>query len=196
MKDLAEFAASRGLGGLEFLHGIPGSVGGGVYMNAGAYEREMRDIFVSARCISKSNMPVEHSLDDMSFSYRKSLAQTEGLVVVSAIFQGILRDNGEIAAKMQDLGEQRSSKQPLESPSAGSIFKRPPGRFAGKLIADAGLRGHIIGGAQVSEKHCGFIINRGNATAADILALISHIQQTVQDKFGIWLETEVKIIGE
>ncbi|MDR2167994.1 MAG: UDP-N-acetylmuramate dehydrogenase [Clostridiales bacterium] len=196
MKDLAEFARLHGLAGLEFLHGIPGSVGGGVFMNAGAYEREMADIFVSARCISKSNEVIDISFSDMSFSYRKSMAQTEGHVVVSAILQGRAGDAVEIGTKMQDLGDLRSAKQPLESPSAGSIFKRPPGKFAGKLIADAGLRGHIIGGAQVSEKHCGFIINRGKATAADILSLIEHIQNTVQDKFGIWLETEVKIIGE
>jgi UDP-N-acetylmuramate dehydrogenase len=132
----------------------------------------------------------------MNFSYRKSTAQKEGHVVVSAVFQLAQGDRDEIAAKMAHLREQRTSKQPLSLPSAGSTFKRPAGRFAGKLIMDAGLRGYVIGGAQVSEKHCGFIVNKGGATATDILALMEHVQHTVYKKFGIMLEPEVKIVGE
>jgi len=196
MKNLADFAKSCELGTMEFVHGIPGSVGGGIFMNAGAYDGEMKDIFISARCIDKSNTFVNIDSDAMSFSYRKSAAQIDGLIVVSAILQGKKLDAVEIAAKMQELKEKRSSKQPLEMASAGSTFKRPPGKFAGKLIMDAGLRGYRIGGAQVSEKHCGFLINTGNATASDVLELIKHIQNTVYEKFGVKLEPEVKIIGE
>jgi len=196
MRDLAEFAAAHGLGGMEFLHGIPGSVGGGVYMNAGAYEGEMGDVFVSARCTNKEGNFVDMDSKSMDFAYRRSAAQINGYAILSAILQGKPKDIAEINEELERLRHMRSSKQPLEKPSAGSTFKRPPGKFAGKLIADAGLRGHIIGGAQVSEKHSGFIINRGHATATDILRLISHIQYTVQEKFGVRLETEVKIIGE
>jgi len=196
LKELAEFALKHRVSGMEFTHGIPGSVGGGVFMNAGAYDSEMADIFVAAHCVDKNGEFVELDSDQMNFEYRKSAAQTQGLVIASVILQGLPSDKVDILAKMQDLEEKRSSKQPLEMASAGSTFKRPPGKFAGKLIMDAGLRGHQIGGAQVSEKHCGFVVNRGGATADDILGLIEHIRHTVKDKFGIWLETEVKIVGE
>jgi UDP-N-acetylmuramate dehydrogenase len=208
MKALAEFAAASNIGGFEFIHGIPGSVGGGIFMNAGAYDSEMKDVFKTARCIDENNTFVSIGLTEMDFSYRKSFAQTNGLVVVSAILRGsvgtdaICDDDGSncvgsaIMAKMADLEHQRNSKQPLDKPSAGSVFKRPPGKFAGKLIADAGLRGRSIGGAQVSEKHCGFIINKGSATAKDVLELVNLIQHTVNEKFDVWLETEIKIVGE
>ncbi|MCL2168976.1 MAG: UDP-N-acetylmuramate dehydrogenase [Defluviitaleaceae bacterium] len=196
MKDLAEFARESGLSGVEFIHGIPGSVGGGVFMNAGAYDGEMAHIFVSARCVNQNGNIAQLSNADMNFEYRKSLAQSEGLVVMSAVVQGVRLKKAEISAKMEDLEERRGSKQPLEYASAGSTFKRPDGHFVGKLVEDAGLKGFRIGGAQVSEKHGGFVINRGFATADDILQLINHIQQTIKEKFGVTLETEVKIIGE
>ncbi|MCL2575489.1 MAG: UDP-N-acetylmuramate dehydrogenase [Defluviitaleaceae bacterium] len=196
MKEVAEFALEHCIAGLEFAHGIPGSVGGGVFMNAGAYEGEMSQVFVSAKCIDQNNQIIEVSFDDMDFSYRKSFAQKEGLVIASVILKGSKGNKEEIADKMAELLKKREEKQPLEMPSAGSIFKRPEGNFAGKLISDAGLRGFSIGGAQVSEKHCGFIINKGNATAADVFALIGHIQQTIKEKFGMALETEIKVAGD
>ena len=196
MKNLAEFAQSHAITGFEFAHGIPGSVGGGVYMNAGAYEGEIKDIFLSARCINPAGSFVDVDADQMGLAYRKSAAQSGGLVIASATFKGRVGDKAQIANKMADLQARREEKQPLEMPSAGSTFKRPEGHFAGKLIMDAGLRGYAIGGAQVSEKHCGFIVNEGGATAKDILDLISHVQNVVQEKFGILLETEVKIVGD
>ncbi|MCL2619659.1 MAG: UDP-N-acetylmuramate dehydrogenase [Defluviitaleaceae bacterium] len=196
MKDLAEFAQSHGITGFEFAHGIPGSVGGGVYMNAGAYEGEMKDIFLSARCINPTGDFVDVNADQMNLAYRKSSAQSQGLIIATSLFRGKVGDKGQITTKMIDLQTRREEKQPLEMPSAGSTFKRPEGHFAGKLIMDAGLRGYAIGGAQVSEKHCGFIVNKGGATAKDILDLISHVQNVVQEKFGILLETEVKIVGD
>ncbi|MCL2753744.1 MAG: UDP-N-acetylmuramate dehydrogenase [Defluviitaleaceae bacterium] len=195
MKSLAEFALAHGITGFEFCHGIPGSVGGGVYMNAGAYEGEMSQIFVSATCLDGQNSFQEITSAHADFSYRKSFAQTNGLIVVSAAFKGEQGDKPSIAAKMEELQEKRESRQPLEMPSAGSIFKRPEGHFAGKLIMDAGLKGYSVGGAMVSDKHCGFIVNKGDATCRDVLELIHHIQQTVQAKFGVLLETEVKVLG-
>ena len=196
LKDLAEFAYENSLSGFEFLHGIPGSVGGGVFMNAGAYDGEVKDVFVSANCVDSSGTLFELDSAKMDFAYRKSSAQTAKLIIANAVFRGKNCTKSEIDNKMQDLKERRNSKQPLDMASAGSTFKRPPGHFAGKLIMDAGLRGHQIGGAQISEKHCGFIINKGNATAKDILDLIAHTQKTVNEKFDIVLETEVKVIGE
>jgi len=194
MKDLAEFAQHHGIAGFEFAHGIPGSVGGGVFMNAGAYEGEMKDIFVSARCVDAKGDFFDVDAEEMSLGYRKSAAQSRGLVIASATFRGRAGDKGEIADRMADLQAKREEKQPLDMASAGSTFKRPEGHFAGKLIMDAGLRGFSIGGAQVSEKHCGFIVNKGGATAGDVLTLIKHVQNVVQEKFGVTLETEVKVI--
>jgi len=195
MKKLAEFAQSHGVAGFEFAHGIPGSVGGGVFMNAGAYEGEMSQIFHKARCMNKNGDIVEIDHSQAHFAYRKSFAAEKGLIITSVQLRGTKGDKTEIAKNMAELHEKRNDKQPLDMPSAGSIFKRPPGHFAGKLIMDAGLRGFAIGDAQVSEKHCGFIVNKGNATAAGVLALIAHIQAVVMEKFGIALETEVKIVG-
>ena len=196
MKALAEFASNHAITGFESLHGIPGSIGGGIFMNAGAYEGEVGDVFISACCIDENNNIIDIDSQQMNFGYRKSLAQTKGLIIASTTLKGKKGNKAQILAKMAELEEKRSSKQPIDMPSAGSIFKRPPGYFAGKLISDAGLRGHCIGDAQVSEKHCGFIVNKGNATSSDVLALISHIQQAIKAEFDVLLETEVKMIGE
>ena len=193
---LSKFALKHSLSGLEFAEGIPGSVGGSVAMNAGAYGSEISDIFCHATLIDAQNQTITLSNADMAFSYRKSTAQAAGMVVAEAVFALNPAENTEIAALMADLRAQRISKQPLDKPSAGSTFKRPPGKFAGKLIMDAGLRGFAIGGAQVSEKHCGFIVNKGGATANDVLALMEHVVRVVREKFSITLEPEVKIVGE
>lgn len=193
---LSKFALKHGLSGLEFAEGIPGSVGGGVIMNAGAYGGEIADVFCRATLFDTQNRIILMDNTAMAFSYRKSAAQANSLIVAEVIFELTPVDSDEIAAKMADLRAQRTSKQPLDKPSAGSAFKRPPGKFAGKLIMDAGLRGYAIGGAQVSEKHCGFIINKGGATAADVLALMEHVIHVVRSKTGITLEPELKIVGE
>lgn len=196
MSAVSKFAYENSLAGLEFAEGIPGSVGGGVVMNAGAYGGEIGDVFQSAKVVDENCKIIEIDLAGMEFSYRKSAAQKADWAVVSVVFAPTKGNKVEIAAKMAEMREQRTSKQPLALPSAGSTFKRPPGRFAGKLIMDAGLRGFAIGGAQVSEKHCGFIVNKGGAAAADVLALMEHVQKVVKEKFGICLEAEVKIVGE
>lgn len=194
--DAASFCLEQGLTGMEFACGIPGSIGGAVFMNAGAYEREMKDIFFSADIVKHNGDFSTLYLEDMDFGYRKSNVQKEGLIVVSAVLQLKEGEYSEIKSSIDSLTQQRNEKQPMEMASAGSTFKRPPGRFAGKLIMDCGLRGYVLGGAQVSDKHCGFVINRGNATAKDILDLIEHIKNTVKEKSGVNLESEVRIIGE
>ena len=194
MRELSLFAYSLGLSGLEFAHGIPGSVGGGVYMNAGAYDGEISKTLSKATLIDKSGRVFLADNEQMEFGYRTSLAQKEDCIVYSATFELEAKNKNEIYAKMEELYTKRTSKQPLEYPSAGSTFKRPPGHFAGKLIMDAGLGGHSIGGAMVSSKHCGFVINTGSATCADILSLIEHIQQEIWRQFGVKLEREVKIL--
>jgi UDP-N-acetylmuramate dehydrogenase len=196
MPDVSKFALEHGLAGLEFAEGIPGSVGGGVVMNAGAYGGEIKDVFHIAQAIDKNCQLVDIDLQAMDFSYRKSATQEQGCIICSVTMELAHGNKPDIAAKMADYRTRRQEKQPLAVPSAGSTFKRPPGHFAGKLIMDAGLRGFTIGGAQVSEKHCGFVVNIGKATAADILELIEHVQSTVMEKFGVRLETEVKIVGE
>ncbi|MCR4668245.1 MAG: UDP-N-acetylmuramate dehydrogenase [Clostridia bacterium] len=193
---LARAAAANSLTGLEFAGGIPGSVGGGVFMNAGAYGGELKDCIVSADVL----MPPEFELktlgrEELGLGYRHSALQENGAVVVSAAFALEKGDRAEIDAKMADLAARRSEKQPLEYPSAGSFFKRPPGQFAGKLIQDAGLKGLRVGGAQVSEKHSGFIINAGNATATDIVDLMHAVQDRVLELYGVLLEPEVRLIG-
>jgi len=196
LPQVSKFAAKHSLRGLEFAEGIPGSVGGGVIMNAGAYEGEIAQVFETAQIIDKECQLRSVDNAGMNFSYRKSAAQTESHIITSVIFKLNFGDSGAIAEKMSRLRRQRTDKQPLNMPSAGSAFKRPPGRFAGKLIMDAGLRGFSIGAAQVSEKHCGFIVNTGGATCADVIALIEHVRNVVNDKFGIMLEPEVKTVGE
>lgn len=188
---LCRFALEKGLSGLEFAFGIPGSVGGAVFMNAGAYGGEMGDVLVSCRHMDQNGVPGELSLDEMNLGYRKSIYRETGFVVVSARFKLQKGDKEEIKAKMDDFLNRRKSKQPLELPSAGSTFKRPEGHFAGALIEQCGLKGLRVGGAQVSEKHAGFIVNNTGATSGDIVALIELVQKRVFEETGILLEPEV-----
>lgn len=189
-------AASEGLTGLEFASGIPGSVGGAVIMNAGAYGGEIKDTLVAATVLTKEGEIVRLPAADLDLSYRHSNLPEKESVVLEAEFVLTEGDVDQIAETLADLKQKRTSKQPLEYPSAGSTFKRPEGHFAGKLIEDAGLKGYTIGGAQVSEKHCGFVINKGGATSEDVLNLIRYIQDVVQEQFGVALETEVRLLGE
>ena len=188
-------AAADGLTGLEFASGIPGSVGGAVIMNAGAYGGEIKDTLIAATVLTKDGQIVRLPAEDLELSYRHSNLPEKESVVLEAEFVLEEGDVDEIAEVLADLKQKRTSKQPLEYPSAGSTFKRPEGHFAGKLIEDAGLKGYTIGGAQVSEKHCGFVINKGGATSADVLELIRYIQKTVEEQFGVSLETEVRLLG-
>ncbi len=194
---LCSFAYENSLTGLEFAYGIPGSVGGAVFMNAGAYGGEIKDVLNTAEVFDMQTGQgyiLQKKHGDFEMGYRSSTFMDKGLVVLGGMFTLKKGDKAEIKARMDELMSRRREKQPLEYPSAGSTFKRPVGKFAGKLIQDSGLRGYTIGGAQVSEKHCGFVINRGGATSADILALIKYIQQTVKEKTGSELECEVKYI--
>lgn len=188
-------AAANGLTGMEFASGIPGSVGGAVIMNAGAYGGEIRDSLLAATVLKREGEIRRIPARELDLSYRHSNLQENEGIVLEAEFLLEPGNPAQIEQTLLDLKQQRTSKQPLEYPSAGSTFKRPEGHFAGKLIQDAGLRGYQIGGAQVSEKHCGFVVNRGGATSADVLALIRHIQQEVQEQFGVMLEPEVRMIG-
>ncbi|MDD7363258.1 MAG: UDP-N-acetylmuramate dehydrogenase [Peptoniphilus sp.] len=196
LRKVAEIAQQHGLSGLEFAHGIPGAVGGAMTMNAGAYGGEMKDIVSSVRVMKRDGTIADIDGDEMEFEYRNSRVYTEKLVVLSATFALEEGDGEEIRARMDDLWARRLSKQPLEYPSAGSTFKRPEGYFAGQLIDQAGLRGLRHGDAQVSEKHCGFVINRGNATCKEVVELIRTVQEAVYAKHGVELETEVKVLGE
>mgnify|MGYP003293127820 CR=1 FL=1 len=192
----AKAVSKEGYTGLEYATGIPGSVGGAVVMNAGAYGGEVKDSLVYADVLTKEGTVERRMLADLDLSYRHSNVSANGDTVISAVFAIEKSDNAdEVAAKVMELAEKRKEKQPLEYPSAGSTFKRPEGYFAGKLIDDCGLRGFQIGGAQVSEKHCGFVINKENATAADVCNLISEVQRIVYERFGVELETEVKFLG-
>ncbi|WP_334330285.1 UDP-N-acetylmuramate dehydrogenase [Companilactobacillus sp. HBUAS59699] len=189
-------AQKASLTGMEFAAGIPGSVGGAVFMNAGAYGGEIKDVFESAEVLLPDGKIVTLTHDDMKFSYRHSLVQENGAIVISATFSLKPGDGEKIQAEMDRLNALRRSKQPLEYPSCGSVFKRPTGHFTGPLIIKAGLQGRIIGGAQVSMKHAGFIVNLGGATATDYMNLIHLIQKAIKYQFGIDLHTEVRIIGE
>ncbi|MBQ2767602.1 MAG: UDP-N-acetylmuramate dehydrogenase [Clostridia bacterium] len=194
---LAGEAQRRGLDGLAFAYGIPASVGGALRMNAGAYGGEIADVLAQSVCYDTLDH-TEHTLDapEHALAYRHSIyAEHPERVILSVTFTLTPGDTDEIGARMQDYMQRRRTKQPLEYPSAGSVFKRPVGHFAGKLIEDCGLKGCTIGGAQVSEKHAGFIINRGNATADDVLRLIEHIQTTVLAAYGVTLECEVCRLG-
>lgn len=188
-------AQEAGLSGLEFANGIPGTLGGGCMMNAGAYGGELSDVFVCARVLVDGEIRTLDR-DGMGLGYRTSYPLRNGGIVLSACFELRQDDPQAILARMKDFNQRRRDKQPLNYPSAGSTFKRPEGHFAGVLIEQCGLKGCTIGGAQVSEKHAGFVINIGGATAADILALIADIQKTVLDATGVQLETEVRILGE
>lgn len=194
--ETSHFALDNHLTGLEFACGIPGSVGGALYMNAGAYGGEVSDVLESAILLTHDGDLVSLRNEDLGLEYRNSLIAKNGYIVLEATFSLEEGSYDEIKSKMDELTFLRESKQPLEYPSCGSVFKRPPGHFAGKLIQDSGLQGVQIGGAQVSKKHAGFMVNVNNATATDYLALIKLVQKTVQDKFDVNLETEVKIIGE
>ncbi|MDO5715374.1 MAG: UDP-N-acetylmuramate dehydrogenase [Tissierellia bacterium] len=195
LKAVSEYATEHSLSGLEFAHGIPGTVGGAMVMNAGAYDGEMKMVVSSVRVLTLNNEIVELSNEEMNFRYRNSRVQDEKLVVLSTTFQLQKGNREEIRKKYEDFDKRRQEKQPLDMPSAGSTFKRPTGYFAGKLIDDSGLRGFTHRGAGVSQKHCGFVVNKGNATARDILETIEMIQKVVYDNFGVELEREVKIIG-
>lgn len=193
---VSKVALKHSLKNLEFASGIPGTIGGAITMNAGAYGGEMKDVVKKVRVLDTNNEIKELSNEEMNFRYRNSRVGDEGLIVLSVELELEHGEYSEIEAIIKDLTFKRTSKQPLELPSAGSTFKRPEGFFAGKLIEDAGLRGLRHGGAAVSEKHCGFVVNIDNATCEDVTHLISVIQKVVNDKFGVKLETEIKIIGE
>ncbi|MDD2332213.1 MAG: UDP-N-acetylmuramate dehydrogenase, partial [Candidatus Cloacimonetes bacterium] len=203
LKELCDFAEAEGLGGLEFASGIPGSVGGAVFMNAGAYEGEMKDTVKMSLCICptlrQGDFPFRTELltnPEHQFSYRNSVLQSRKLIHLYSVFTLFESDRTTISAKRKELDEKRRSKQPLDLPSAGSVFKRPSGFFTGKLIDDCGLRGYRIGGAEVSNLHCGFIVNKGNATARDVEDLILYVQQEVFKHFRVELTPEIRIIGE
>jgi UDP-N-acetylmuramate dehydrogenase len=193
---VANAAAEAGLGGMEFAAGIPGSIGGAVTMNAGAYGGEMKDILESAKVLTTSGEIKILGKDELDLSYRHSCIPGGGYIVLEAVIVLESRDRAEIRARMDELRGKRVEKQPLEYPSAGSTFKRPEGYFAGKLIMDAGLRGYTVGGAQISEKHCGFVINRGGATADDVRQLMRDVQDKVEAMSGVRLEPEIKMLGE
>ena len=196
MLKLASFAQQKGLTGLEFAHGIPGSVGGGVYMNAGAYGGEISQVLSSCYILDKSQGSLFALMGEQcNLSYRHSVfMENKDWIVLYATFELQKGNPDEIKAKMDEYRAKRQASQPLEYPSAGSTFKRPEGHFAGKLIEDCGLKGYTVGGAQVSEKHAGFVINRGGATCDDIKKLVEHIQKTVKEKFNVSLECEMEFI--
>ena len=189
-------AAKNSLTGLEFAAGIPGTMGGAIVMNAGAYGGEMKDVVISATVLTPEGEIKVLSNEELDLAYRHSCIPEMGYIVLEVVLELTPGDEEKIRETMADLKGRRVDKQPLEYPSAGSTFKRPEGHFAGKLIQDAELRGYQVGGAQVSEKHCGFVINTGNATAADVLQLIEDVKKIVFEKFQVELEPEVKMIGE
>lgn len=193
---LAAAALHDGLTGLEFASGIPGTLGGAVMMNAGAYGGEMKQVLVSVRSMTSEGIIREYSAEELELEYRTSIFAKNGEIILSAVLQLAQGDSAQIQAYMDELKTRRLEKQPLEYPSAGSTFKRPEGYFAGKLIEDAGLRGYSVGGAQVSEKHCGFVINRHAASAADIVSLMELVADKVECQSGVRLEPEVRRIGE
>ena len=193
---LANQAAKQGLTGLEFASGIPGTLGGAVVMNAGAYGGEMKDVVVAASVMDRRGEIRVLSPEELQLSYRHSVLQEDGRIVLDITLEVVPANGAEVLAKMEELSQRRISKQPLEMPSAGSVFKRPEGCFVGPLIEKAGLKGFRIGGAQISVKHAGFIVNAGNATAADVLALISYIRNKIWTDYQVQLKPEVLIIGE
>lgn len=184
------------LTGFEFASGIPGTVGGGVYMNAGAYDSEMKNIIKTVRALDKTGNIIELSNEEMHFGYRKSRAMEDSLIILSVVIELKHGDKAAIKAKIDDFTNKRVTKQPVSEFSAGSTFKRPEGHFAGKLIEETGLRGYTIGHAKISEKHCGFVINKGDSTCEDMLEFIQKVKHKVYEKTGVKLEEEIKIIGE
>ena len=196
LSKIAAEAQAKGLTGFEFASGIPGSLGGAAMMNAGAYGGEMKQVLTQAQVLNASGEIEDVLAEEMELGYRSSVFSRNGGVILSASIQLEPGDPSAIQSRMEELKFLRTSKQPLEYPSAGSTFKRPEGYFAGKLIQDAGLRGFQVGGAQVSEKHCGFVINKDQASAMDIRSLMEQVSEKVYTRFGVRLEPEVKLIGE
>lgn len=196
MSSTSAFLTEHGLAGFEFASGIPGSIGGAVFMNAGAYGGEIKDIAESVRAMSLDKCEIlDLTNEDMDFGYRSSRAQKGDIVILSAVFRLSKDEPAEIADRVSELAAKRNSKQPVNFPSAGSTFKRPVGGFAAALIEEAGLKGYRVGGAAVSEKHSGFVINEGGATCEDVLAVMRHVRETVYEKSGIMLEPEVRLIN-
>lgn len=196
LSKVALFAMERGLEGLEFAAGIPGTVGGGVVMNAGAYGGEMKQVVESVRVLSSEGEILTLDNDTMEFGYRTSIIRNRNFTVLSVTFWLREGNREEIRARIEDFQKRRMEKQPLNYPSAGSTFKRPEGYYAGKLIMDAGLRGFQIGDARVSDKHCGFVVNVGKATARDVTDVIEEVQEKVRERFGVSLEREVIYLGK
>ena len=196
LSKVAVTAKENSLTGLEFAAGIPGSIGGGVVMNAGAYDGEMKQIVEAVRVMDSEGEITTLDNDTMEFGYRTSIIKNRPYIVLEVVLQLAEGDQEQIGIKMEELNKLRKSKQPLEYPSAGSAFKRPEGYYAGKLIMEAGMRGYRIGGAQVADKHCGFIINTGKATAADIREVIEEVQERVKERFHVSLEPEVVFLGD
>jgi UDP-N-acetylmuramate dehydrogenase len=194
MAKAALAALNAGLTGLEFAHGIPGTVGGGVVMNAGAYGGELKNVVTSVTCLTPQGQQVVKTGEELHFGYRHSCFDEEPLIAVSITMELTPGDPKQIKVQMEEYAAKRRASQPLEYPSAGSTFKRPTGYFAGRLIEDSNLKGFTVGGAQVSEKHAGFVINKGGATCADVLALTEAVKETVRQKFGVTLELEVKLL--
>ena len=195
LSQLAWAALGRGLAGLEFAHGIPGSLGGALTMNAGAYGGEMAQVVTAVTCLTRTGELQTVPADRCAFSYRHSAFSDGSRLILKAEFSLPQGDPEEIRAKIEDLAQRRREKQPLEYPSAGSMFKRPPGHFAAALIDQCGLKGLTVGGAQVSEKHAGFVVNRGGATCADVLALVDQVRERVLRQTGVELEMEVRVLG-
>ena len=191
---VAKEVSRRGYTGMEPLSGIPGTIGGAVAMNAGAYGTEINDIIDSAVVMDTRGNITTLSREELDLSYRSSVVQSKGLIVLKAVFKLNKGEQRKIDERLRECQNARLEKQPLEYPSAGSTFKRPEGYFAGKLIQDAGLKGYTEGGAQVSEKHCGFVINKNNATASDIIQVINHVRDRVYEEFDVMLEPEIKIL--
>ena len=196
LKDIAEAAAQHSLAGLEFACGIPGSIGGAVFMNAGAYGGETKSVVKAVRAVTRDGEVKNYALDELELGYRHSIFQSNGEAIVEVELELTLGNEAEIRANIADFTQRRETKQPLEMPSAGSTFKRPEGYFAGTLIDQTGLKGLSVGGAQVSTKHAGFVVNKGGATAADVINLIHEVQKRVKEAHGVELQPEVRLIGE
>ena len=196
LSSVAVAARNASLTGFEFAGGIPGTIGGAAVMNAGAYGGELKDVLKEVTVMTREGELLTIPVDKLEMGYRTSIIKTSGYLVLEAVISLKKGDEEKIRAVMKDLSERRTEKQPLDYPSAGSTFKRPEGYFAGKLIMDSGLRGYRAGGAQVSEKHCGFVINAGGATAEDVRTLMDHVIRVVREKYGVTLEPEVKFLGD
>lgn len=196
LKDVTDYALQRELEGIVFACGIPGSMGGAVFMNAGAYGGEMKEVVRRVKTMDSQGEIHEYTGEEMAFGYRQSRVQNTGEIILEATLELKKGNYAEMKAQTDDLTQRREEKQPLEMASAGSTFKRPEGFFAGKLIMDAGLSGFSYGDAMVSTKHCGFVVNKGNASFSDVMNLVEHIQKTVEEKFQVKMQPEIRIVGE